>query len=153
MSVENVKNYLKRFGKETRVIELEESSATVELAANALGCEPAHIAKTISFLTKNGPVLIVAPGDRKIDNKKYKECFGEKASMVPWEQVEGLIGHAPGGVCPFAIKEGVRVFLDQSLLQYEWIYPAAGSCSSCVKLTPAELAVCTEQTEWKDLTK
>ena len=109
MSFENVKKYFEEIEMDSKIIELKDSSATVEQAANALGCRPEHIAKTMSFKTKEGPILIVCAGDAKIDNKKYKSVFGQKAKMIPANEVEELIGHLPGGVCPFAIKENVKV--------------------------------------------
>ena len=115
MSIEKARDHFRRFGMESRILELPVSSATVELAAAALGCEPRRIAKTLSFDVKGEPVLVVTAGDTKIDNAKYKARFGRKATMLPREDAQRLIGHAVGGVCPFAVKEGVKVFLDESL--------------------------------------
>lgn len=153
MAIENVKEYLKGLGLEDRIKEFDVSSATVELAARALGCEPGHIAKTMSFLTDEGPLLILTAGDARIDNKKFKAVFHQKAKMIPWEEVESHIGHAPGGVCPFAVKEGVRVFLDVSLKQYTTVYPAAGSSNSAVELTVPELEQASNSLGWVDVCK
>lgn len=139
MSLERAKEYLERFGASGRVMEFDSSSATVELAAQAVGCEPARIAKTLSFHLKDGCMLIVAAGDARIDNRKFKEQFHEKARMLSPQEVEELVGHAIGGVCPFGIAEGVRVFLDASLKRFETVYPACGSSNSAIELTLPEL--------------
>ena len=139
MSFEKAAAYLEKCGLKEKILTFEKSSATVELAAEAVGCEPARIAKTMSFLQGEKAVLIVTAGDARVDNKKYKEKFGKKAKMISGEMVEGYIGHAPGGVCPFGIKEGVEVYLDVSLKRFETVYPAAGSGSSAVGLTIPEL--------------
>ena len=115
MAVEKVREYLKEYHMEDRILEFDVSSATVELAAQAVGCEPERIAKTMSFLVNEEVILIVTAGDVKIDNKKYKQHFHAKAKMIPFEEVEEYTGHAPGGVCPFAVREGVRAYLDESL--------------------------------------
>lgn len=120
-------------------MEFAESSATVALAAQAVGVEEARIAKTLSFLTEEGPALVVCAGDARIDNAKYKAFFRIKAKMIPYEQAEELTGHAPGGVCPFAVKEGVRTYLDDSLRRFDTVYPAAGNAASAVHLSPDEL--------------
>lgn len=153
MSVERVKNYLKKWNLQDRVLEFEVSSATVELAAQAVGCEPARIAKTMSFLVGTEPVLIVMAGDVKTDNRKFKDRFHTKASMIRSEEVEHYIGHPIGGVCPFDVKEDVAVYLDESLKRFDKVYPAAGSASSAVGLTPAELEVTSECREWVDVSK
>ena len=153
MSFECVKEYFDKEGMGQRVIALEQSSATVEEAAEAIGCEPKQIAKTMSFFLENKPILIVTAGDAKIDNKKYKETFHQKAKMIPGDQVEDSIGHAPGGVCPFAIKPEVTVYLDVSLKRFEIVYPAAGSGHSAVKLTVEELMKYSGFTEWVDVCK
>ncbi len=142
MSLERAKEYLHSRGYGDRVIELTESSATVDEAAAALGVEPGMIAKTMSFLTKDGPVLILAEGTARIDNQKFKAAFACKAKMIPPAEVEEIVGHAPGGVCPFGIKDGIRVWLDKSLKAYETVYPAAGNDHSAVRLTVDELADC-----------
>ena len=151
MSFENVKKYFEEIEMESKIIELKDSSATVEQAANALGCKPEHIAKTMSFKTKEGPILIVCAGDAKIDNKKYKSVFGQKAKMIPANEVEELIGHLPGGVCPFAIKENVKVYLDISLKRFEKVYPAAGNGHSAIELTIKELETISKADSWVDV--
>lgn len=153
MAVEKVREYLKAYHMEERILEFDVSSATVELAAQAVGCEPERIAKTMSFLVNDEVILIVTAGDVKIDNKKYKQYFHTKAKMIPFEEVEGYIGHAPGGVCPFAVREGVRSYLDESLKRFETVYPAAGSANSAVRLTPQELEQCIENVTWIDVCK
>ena len=141
MSIENVKEYFRQFGMEERVREENHSSATVEEAAEALGCEPKRIAKTLSFRTKEKIILIVTAGDCKIDNKKYRGQFGCKAQMLKSDEVEPLVGHAIGGVCPFAVKEGVEVYLDVALQRFETVFPAAGSSNSMIELTIPELEI------------
>ena len=130
MSIEKVKAYFREYGMEEKIQEFEVSSATVELAAEALHCEPQRIAKTLSFLLGGHAVLVVAAGDAKIDNRGYKDQFGAKAKMLSPEEVEMLVGHAVGGVCPFAVKEGVEVYLDVSLKRFETVFPACGSSNS-----------------------
>ena len=139
MSIQRVKEYFRALGMEGRVLELDMSSATVELAAQALGCRPCRIAKTLSFLVEGRPILIVAAGDAKVDNPKYKARFGTKAKMLSPEEVEPLIGHAVGGVCPFGVNEGVTVYLDESLKRFQTVFPACGSSNSAIELTIAEL--------------
>ena len=139
MSLEKAKAYLAEKGYADHVIELEDSSATVQLAAQALGVEPGMIAKTMSFLIGEEAILILTEGTAKVDNRKYKDTFHMKAKMIPFEEVENWIGHAPGGVCPFGIKEGIKVYLDESLRKFDTVYPAAGNDHSAVKLTIAEL--------------
>lgn len=151
MSFENVKKYFEEIEMDSKIIELKDSSATVEQAANALGCKPEHIAKTMSFKTKEGPILIVCAGDAKIDNKKYKSVFGQKEKMIPANEVEELIGHLPGGVCPFAIKENVKVYLDVSLKRFEKVYPAAGNGHSAIELTIKELETISKADSWVDV--
>ena len=153
MAIEKVREYFRQFGMEGRVREFEVSSATVELAAAALGCEPCRIAKTLSFMTEEGPVLIVAAGDAKIDNTKYKAQFHTKAKMLTPDEAVELIGHAVGGVCPFAINDGVKVYLDESLRRFETVFPAAGSGSSAIELTLAELENYSNSTAWIDVCK
>ena len=153
MAVEKVKEYLRTYHMEERILEFDVSSATVELAAQAVGYEPERIAKTMSFLVNEEVILIVTAGNVKIDNKKYKQYFHAKAKMIPFEEVEEYIGHAPGGVCPFAVKEGVRTYLDESLKRFETVYPAAGSANSAVRLTPQELEQCIENVTWIDVCK
>lgn len=154
MSVEKVQNYFKGTAKEGKVIIPEQSSATVELAARALGTEPDRIAKTLSFLVDDGPVLIVVSGESKVDNRKFKDYFKKKAKMIPWDDVERLTGHPPGGVCPFAVNEGVRVFLDESLKAHETVFPAAGGESSAIEMTCGELEeYASNFVEWVDVSK
>ena len=153
MAIEKVKEYFARFGMEGRVREFAVSSATVELAAKALGCEPCRIAKTLSFMLGSGPILIVAAGDAKIDNPKYKAQFGAKAKMLTSDEVEALIGHGVGGVCPFANPEGVRTYLDVSLRRFDTVFPAAGSSNSAIELTCDELAEYSRSLDWIDVCK
>lgn len=153
MAIEKVKAYFKEFGIENKVMELENSSATVELAAAALGTAPERIAKTLSFLVDDNPILIVAAGDARVDNKKYRTVFGAKAKMIPSEDVERIIGHAIGGVCPFAINEGVKVYLDESLKRFETVFPACGSSNSAIELTMQELEKYSNSSNWIDVSK
>ncbi len=153
MSVEKAKKYLEKFGKSDDVIEFAVSSATVELAARALGCEPARIAKSILLSSSAGSVMIVAAGDGKIDNRKYKDRFGEKPKMMPFDMVEDAVGYAPGGVCPFGINEGVSVYLDESLKRFDVVYPAAGSANSAVPMTIEEMESCSGALGWVDVCK
>ena len=139
MSIVKVKEYFRQLGRENDVLEFETSSATVQLAALALGCKEAEIAKTLSFKLKDKVILIVMAGDYKIDNSKFKGIFGEKAVMLKFEEVEPAIGHAVGGVCPFAINDGVEVYLDNSLKEHDFVYPAWGSANSAIKLNLEEL--------------
>ena len=153
MSVDKVKKYFAGCGMESRVLEFDVSSATVELAAAALNCEPGRIAKTLSFLVGEQPILIVSAGDVKIDNAKYKATFGKKAKMLTQEQVTELIGHAVGGVCPFAINPGVDIYLDASLKKYETAFPACGSSNSAIELTIPEMEKYSGYKEWIDVCK
>ena len=153
MSLEKAKAYLAEKGYADHVIELEDSSATVQLAAQALGVEPGMIAKTMSFLIGEEAILILTEGTAKVDNRKYKDTFHMKAKMIPFEEVENWIGHAPGGVCPFGIKEGIKVYLDESLKQFDTVYPAAGNDHSAVKLTIAELEEVAGAVGWVDVCK
>ena len=139
MAIDRVKAYFREFGMEQRVRELTVSSATVELAAAALHCEPQRIAKTLSFMVNGHALLVVTAGDAKIDNPKYKARFGTKAKMLSPDQVVDFIGHAIGGVCPFAVTEGTEVYLDVSLKRFETVYPACGSSNSAIELTIPEL--------------
>ena len=153
MSIERARAYLSKFGIEDRMQELPVSSATVALAAQALGCAPQRIAKTLSFLVEDGAILIVAAGDVKIDNSKYKKQFACKAKMLSAEQVTELIGHAVGGVCPFGVKEGVKVYLDESLKRFETVFPACGSSSSAIEMTIPELEKYSGMECWIDVCK
>ena len=153
MSLEKARKYLDEKGFGGRIIIPEHSSATVAEAAEALGCEPGMIAKTLSFLVNDRAVLILAEGMARIDNKKYKARFGCKAKMIPADQVEALVGHDIGGVCPFGIYDGVTVYLDESLKLHETVYPAAGTDHSAVRLSIAELEQCCGYPEWTDVCK
>ena len=151
MSMERAKAHLAERGYADRIIIPEKSSATVAEAAAALGCEPGMIAKTLSFLQGEQPVLILVEGMARIDNSKYKGRFGCKAKMIPGDMVEALIGHDVGGVCPFGINPGVRVYLDESLKRHETVYPAAGTDHSAVRLSIADLEDATDNAEWIDV--
>lgn len=153
MAIEKVREYFSKYGIEDRILEFDVSSATVELAAKALNCEGCRIAKTLSFHVKEDVVLIVAAGDAKIDNSKYKAYFKTKAKMLAFEEAEPLIGHAVGGVCPFAVKEGVKVYLDVSLKRFETVFPACGSSNSAIELTMEELERYSDYVEWIDVCK
>ena len=153
MSIEKVRAYFAQFGMEDRILEFTVSSATVELAAQAVGCEPQRIAKTLSFMVGEQPVLIVAAGDARIDNPKYKAQFSQKAKMLSFDQASQLIGHAVGGVCPFAVNEGVTVYLDESLKRFETVFPAVGSGSSAIELNLEELYKYSNALEWIDVCK
>lgn len=153
MAFDIAKEHLKEFGLEGRIHEFEVSSATVELAAQAVGCEPAHIAKTLSFMVEDSPVLIVAAGDAKVDNHRYKEQFHVKAKMLTPGQVTELVGHSVGGVCPFGVNKGVKVYLDESLKRFDMVYPACGSASSAVGLTIPELEMSSGYLQWVDVCK
>lgn len=153
MSLEKVKSYFKNFNMDKRIIVLDSSSATVELAAKALGVEEARIAKTLSFLVDENPVLIVTAGDAKIDNKKYKEKFHTKAKMIPFDFVEKYIGHTPGGVCPFGVGENIEIYLDNSLKRFQTVFPAAGSSNSAIELNMSELEKYSNSKEWVDICK
>ena len=153
MSIEIARSHLLQFGLADRIREFTVSSATVALAAEALGCEPAHIAKSLTFHGAEGPILVVAAGDAKVDNAKFKATFGQKAKMLAAEEVEAKIGHAVGGVCPFGVKEGVSVYLDESLRRFAVVYPAAGNAMSAVELSLPELERASLALGWVDVTK
>ena len=153
MSIEKVRAYFRSFGMEDRVMEFSVSSATVDLAAQALHCEPQRIAKTLSFMVGEKPVLVVAAGDARIDNPKYKAQFSQKAKMLSPQQAAELIGHAVGGVCPFAVNEGVTVYLDASLKRFETVFPACGSSNSAIELTIPELETYSRFESWVDVCK
>ena len=153
MAIEKVREYFKQYGMEDRVLEFDVSSATVELAAQALHCEPCRIAKTLSFMTADAPILVVAAGDAKIDNAKYKAQFGTKAKMLTPDEVETRIGHGIGGVCPFAVNAGVAVYLDESLKRFQTVFPACGSGSSAIELTLEELERYSGYAAWVDVCK
>ena len=153
MSIERVREYLKEFGVDGRILEFETSSATVALAAEALGCEGCRIAKTISLYHGERVALIVTAGDTRIDNAKFKARFGIKAKMLSFEDAEVRIGHAVGGVCPFGVNEGVDVYLDVSLRRFETVFPACGSANSAIELTVEELERYSGYLDWVDVCK
>lgn len=153
MAIERVREYMKQFGMEEKILEFPVSSATVALAAQALGTEECRIAKTLSFHVGDKVVLIVMAGDAKIDNPKYKHVFGTKAKMLAFEEAEPLIGHGVGGVCPFAVNEGVEVYLDESLRRFTTVFPAAGSANSAIELTMEELERTSGYKAWIDVCK
>lgn len=153
MSIEKVRSYFENLGIADRIQEFDVSSATVELAAKALGCEPEKIAKSMSFAIGNTAILIVCAGDTKIANAKYKAKFGTKAKMLSFDEVQEKIGHAVGGVCPFSVNEGVTVYLDESLKRFEIIYPACGSSNSAIGLSIEELEKYSNFKEWVDVCK
>lgn len=153
MSIERVRAYFKKYNMEDCILEFDVSSATVELAAQAVGCAPARIAKSLSFLVDDHAVIIVTAGDAKIDNPKYKAQFSKKAKMLSSEEVSTLIGHAVGGVCPFAINQGVEVYLDESLKRFETVFPACGSSNSAIELTIPELEQYSGYIAWIDICK
>ena len=151
MAIEKVREYFKKWNMEDRILEFDVSSATVELAAQALHCEGARIAKTLSFHVGDQAILIVTAGDTKIDNAKYKAAFGTKAKMLSFEEVEPLIGHGVGGVCPFGIKEGVKVYLDESMKRFQTVFPACGSANSAIELTIPEMEQYSGYEKWVDV--
>ena len=153
MSIEKVRAYFKTLGIEDRIQEFDVSSATVELAAQALGCDEARIAKSITMNVNGECVIIVTAGDVKIDNPKYKAEFSTKAKMLTHEQALEMTGHAVGGICPFALNDGCRVYLDESLKRFDYVYPACGSSNSAVKLTPDELDKYSNSIKWVDVCK
>lgn len=153
MSIKQVRAFFAQYGMADEILEFPVSSATVELAARALQTEPERIAKTLSFSVAAQPVLLVTAGDRKIDNAKFKAQFHEKAKMLPAEQVETLVGHAVGGVCPFAVRPGVSVYLDVSLQRFDAVYPACGSANSAIRLTIEQLEQLSGFSAWVDVCK
>ena len=153
MAIEKVKKYFAELGEPERVLEFEQSTATSELAAEALGCEVGRIAKTISVFVDKKPVLILMSGDMKIDNKKFKAQFNCRPHMIPVDEVEALIGHAVGGVCPFAVNEGVPIYLDTSLKRFDVVYPAAGNDKSCARFEIGELERYIKSAGWVDVAK
>ena len=154
MSIAAVREYFVQFGMADQVLEFETSSATVELAAQAVGVIPARIAKSLSFKVEDKAILIITAGDAKVDNAKFKAHFHTKAKMLTPEEVTELVGHAIGGVCPFAIKDGVEVYLDESMRRFETVYPAAGSSNSAIEMTCEELEKYSSNfVEWVDVCK
>ena len=153
MSIEKVREYLRQYGKDGDVIEFTESSATVREAAADLGTEEGRIAKSMSFIIGGNPVIIVLAGDGRIDNRKFKDTFHEKARMIPPEDVEAMTGHPVGGVCPFAINDGVNVYIDVSVKRFDTVFPAAGTPSSAIELAPEELFMISRSAGWVDIAK
>lgn len=153
MAIEKVREYFKSLGIDNRILEFDVSSATVELAAEALGCEGKRIAKSLSFNINGEAILVVCAGDGKVDNAKYKATFGVKAKMLTPDEAVSLIGHAVGGVCPFATNDGVKIYLDTSLKRFETVFPACGSSSSAIEMTIPELEKYSAYTEWVDVCK
>jgi len=153
MSIEKVKEYFKQFKMDDRIQEFTVSSATVELAAKALNCEPCRIAKSLSFLVESNAILIITAGDTKVDNKKFREIFQTKAKMLSPDEVKTFIGHEIGGVCPFGINKGVKVYLDESLKRFPTVFPACGSSNSAIELTIEELENYSNYTAWVDACK
>ena len=153
MSIEKVKEYFKQYGMEDKILEFNTSSATVELAAQALNCEPCRIAKTLSFKINDKVILIVAAGDVRVDNPKYRAFFHTKSKMLPCDDVLKFVGHDIGGVCPFAVNDGVEIFLDNSLKRFETVFPACGSSNSAIELTPEQLEKYCNNAHWVDVCK
>ena len=153
MSIERARAHLRKWNLEDRIQEFDVSSATVELAAKALNIEGARIAKTLSYLVAGGAVLVVAAGDIRVDNRKFKDAFHTKAKMLTPEQASEMVGHAVGGVCPFGVNEGVQVYLDVSLKRFETVYPAAGSSNSAIELSIPELEAASGSIGWVDVAK
>ena len=153
MAIEKVREYFKKLGIEERIQEFDASSATVALAAKAVNCEESRIAKTLSFHVGDKVILVVTAGDVKIDNPKYKAQFGAKAKMLSFDEAESLIGHAVGGVCPFAVNEGVDTYLDISLQRFETVFPACGSSNSAIELSMKELEEYSQYISWVDVCK
>ena len=153
MSIEKARAHLAKHGLEDRIQEFTVSSATVALAAEALGCEPARIAKSLSFEKGDSAILVIAAGDARIDNAKFKQRFGIKAKMISADKVEPLIGHGIGGVCPFGVNEGIDIYLDESMKRFDTVYPAAGTSASAVHLSLSELERASEALGWVDVCK
>ena len=153
MSLVKVREYLKKYNMDDRIMEFDVSSATVREAAIAIGCKEEEIAKTMGFLVNDKAIVIVVAGDKKIDNSKYKSEFHTKAKMVPFEMVESVLGHEVGGVCPFGLNDGVLVYLDISLKKFDYVYPACGSHNSAIKLSLEELENASNYVKWVDVCK
>lgn len=153
MAIDKVKEYFKEYGIDNRIQEFDVSSATVELAAKALNCENERIAKSISFMVNEEPIIIVMAGDVKCDNSKFKKVFNTKAKMLSYDETESMIGHAVGGVCPFAVNDNVKVFLDESLKRFDTVFPACGSANSAIELTISELEKYSKYEKWVDVSK
>ena len=153
MSIERARAHLKKYNLDSKIREFEVSSATVELAAQAVGVEPARIAKTLSYMVDGGAILIVAAGDIRVDNRKFKDTLHTTAKMLSPEQAAEMIGHAVGGVCPFGVNEGVKVYLDSSMKRFDTVFPAAGTSASAIELTIPELEMASEFVAWVDVAK
>ncbi len=153
MSIDRARKHLKKYKLDKNIMEFDESSATVSDAAKRVGCKEEEIGKTLSFLVAGKPIVVVVSGDARIDNKKFREEFKIKSSMIPFDDVEKLIGHAVGGVCPFGVNDGVEVYLDESLKKLKIVYPASGSSNSAVKLTIKELEEASEYIRWVNVCK
>lgn len=153
MAIEKVRKYFREKGIEDRIVEFDVSSETVELAAKAVGCGPEQIVKTLSFMVDDRPILIAVAGDARISNPKYREKFKTKARMIPFEEVDKHIGHEVGGVCPFAVNDGVEIFLDISIKRFDIVYPAAGSGNSAIGLSVEEMEKYSDAREWIDVCK
>ena len=153
MSLVKVKEYLKKYNMDDRIMEFDVSSATVSEAAIAIGCKEEEIAKTLGFIVNDKAIVIVVAGDKKIDNSKYKKEFHTKAKMVPFDEVENILGHEVGGVCPFGLNDNVSVYLDVSLKKYDYVYPACGSHNSAIKLSLEELEKASNYVKWVDVCK
>jgi len=153
MSIERVRTYFQQYGMQEQILEFPVSSATVALAAQALNCEPCRIAKTLSFLVADKPILVVTAGDARIDNAKYRAQFGAKAKMLTPEQAQEMIGHAVGGVCPFAVNDGVAVYLDVSMKRFETVFPACGSSNSAIELNMEQMTRYSRAVAWVDVCK
>lgn len=153
MAIEKVRTYLKQWGMDDKILEFETSSATVELAANAVGCKPQRIAKTLSFRANEKCILVVCAGDTKIDNSKFKKKFETKAKMLPFEEVLESVGHEVGGVCPFGVNSDVEIYLDSSLKRFDTVFPACGSENSAIELSIGELEKTSNYKEWVDVCK
>ena len=153
MSFEKARNYLKKYGLDNNVMEFSVSTATVEEAAKAINCKEQEIAKTLSFIVEEKPILIVVSGDSRVDNGKYKAEFNTKAKMIPFDNVEQMVGHAVGGVCPFGVNDDVAIYLDNSLKRFETVYPACGSSNSVIKLTLEQLQKIINYEKWVDICK
>ena len=153
MSIIKAKEYLKKYNLDDKIMEFDESSATVKEAAHAIGCLEKDIAKTLSFLVDDNPIIIVVRGDAKIDNSKYKKEFHKKAKMVSYDMVEEIIGHKAGGVCPFGVNESVKIYFDETLKSLEYFYPACGSSNSAIKLDKDTLEKVVKYEKWVDVCK
>lgn len=153
MSIVKVKEYLNKYNLDDKIMEFDESSATVKEAAHAIGCLEKDIAKTLSFLVDDNPIIIVVRGDAKIDNSKYKKEFHKKAKMIPYDMVEEIIGHKAGGVCPFGVNDNVKIYLDETLKSLEYFYPACGSSNSAIKLDKDTLEKIVKYEKWVDVCK